>query len=310
MQTNRRHAFAALVTAGTLWGTTVPLSKVALEWLPPVWLTAARFGLAAAILLPAARSRLRAACSPAVLITGALGYGGSVILQNAGVSRTSVSQAALLFGAVPVLIAIIAAAWHRTMTRPVAWLGFAVSLAGVGLITGAAGGGTSAGGDGLVLASLLLSATFTVAQARQLNGRDPVALTAVQFAAAAVAALVAALGTEGLPAIPSRPGPVLAVGGLAIAGTLLPFTLFAYGQTRVPAPVAGAFINIEPLVGVLTGVLFFGNPMGLPQLAGGAAIGAGIALSSVPGIRRTGREPGRARAHRRSLPQCPVLPGA
>ena len=34
MNTNRRHAVAALIAAGLLWGTTVPLTKLALEWLP------------------------------------------------------------------------------------------------------------------------------------------------------------------------------------------------------------------------------------------------------------------------------------
>ena len=57
MNTNRRHAVAALIAAGLLWGTTVPLSKLALEWLAPGWLTVVRFGLAAAILLAVARAR-------------------------------------------------------------------------------------------------------------------------------------------------------------------------------------------------------------------------------------------------------------
>jgi len=99
MNTNRRHAVAALIAAGLLWGTTVPLSKLALEWLSPGWLTAVRFGLAAAVLLAVARRRghgqaqqsaqasaqasaqgsaqpsaLRQAFTPAVLAAGALGY--------------------------------------------------------------------------------------------------------------------------------------------------------------------------------------------------------------------------------------------
>ena len=57
MNTNRRHAVAALIAAGLLWGTTVPLSKLALEWLSPGWLTVVRFGLAAAVLLAVARAR-------------------------------------------------------------------------------------------------------------------------------------------------------------------------------------------------------------------------------------------------------------
>src|SRR5215472_11584582 len=98
---HRHRAVAALTAAGLLWGTTVPLSKLSLAWLSPGWLAFARFGLAAAILLVAARATLRAACSPAVLASGAIGYGGSVLVQNAGISRTSVSHAALLIGAAP-----------------------------------------------------------------------------------------------------------------------------------------------------------------------------------------------------------------
>jgi O-acetylserine/cysteine efflux transporter len=308
MNTNRRHAVAALIAAGLLWGTTVPLSKLALEWLSPGWLTVVRFGLAAAVLLAVARARrvrgdgsprergvpggsgfrppgsaLRAAFTPGVLIAGAFGYGGSVMVQNAGIGRTSVTHAALLIGAVPVLVAIIAAVWYRAVARPVAWFGFAVSLGGVGLITtGSGGGGATMAGDGLVLASLLLSAMVTVAQGRLLAGRDPVAVTAVQFLGATLGSLPIAAVSEGVPAAPAGAGVVLAVVALALAGTLVPFTLFAFGQSRVSAEVAGAFLNLEPLVGAIAGAVVFGDPVGLVQAGGGAAILAGIALSSLP----------------------------
>jgi len=304
MNTNRRHAVAALIAAGLLWGTTVPLSKLALQWLSPGWLTVMRFGLAAAVLLAVARRRghgqaqpsaqgsarqsaqqsaLRQAFTPAVVAAGALGYGGSVMVQNAGIGRTSVTHAALLIGAVPVLVAIIAAVWYRAVARPVAWFGFAVSLGGVGLVTtGGGGGGATMAGDGLVLVSLLLSATVTVAQGRLLAGRDPVAVTAVQFLGAALASLPIAVVAEGVPAAPAGAGVVLAVVALALAGTLAPFTLFAFGQSRVSAEVAGAFLNLEPLVGAIAGVVAFGDPAGLVQVAGGLAILAGIALSSLP----------------------------
>jgi O-acetylserine/cysteine efflux transporter len=292
MNTNRRYAVAALIAAGLLWGTTVPLSKLALEWLSPGWLTAARFGLAAAVLLAAilltagwtsGRAKLRAAFTPKVLAWGMLGYGGSVMVQNAGISRTSVTHAALLIGATPVLVAIIAAAWHRTVARPVAWVGFVVSLLGIGLVTaGGGGGGATMAGDGLVLASLLLGAAATVAQGRLLTGRDPVAVTAVQFLGAAVGALLVTVFTEGAPTVPGSPGPVLAILALTVGGTVLPFTLFAFGQSRVSAEVAGAFLNLEPLVGAIVGAAAFGDPVGLVQVAGGAAIVAGIGLSSLP----------------------------
>jgi hypothetical protein len=49
----------------------------------------------------------------------------------------------------------------------------------------------------------------------------------------------------------------------------------------VSAEVAGAFINLEPLVGAAAGALLFGDPVGVSQAIGGAAILAGITLSSL-----------------------------
>jgi O-acetylserine/cysteine efflux transporter len=286
MNVDRRRALMALTVAGLLWGSTVPLSKLALGWLPPGWLTAIRFAVAAAVLLTVTRSRVRAACSPAVLAWGAAGYGGTVLLQNTGITETSVSHAALLIGTAPVLVAIIAVVWHHSVVRPVAWAGFAVSLGGVGLIAAGGGGGANLGGDGLVLASVLLSAVFTVGQTRLLRGRDPIAVTAVQFLGAALVTAPFSALTEGVPPAPAGTASLLAVVALIAGGTLLPFTLFAFGQSRLPAEIAGAFLNIEPLVGAVAGVVVFGDPAGPAQMAGGAAILGGIALSSV---RRSGR---------------------
>jgi len=172
-------------------------------------------------------------------------------------------------------------AWrNHAVARPLAWAGFAVSLTGVAMVAGGGGGGATVSGDGLILASLLVSAGFTVAQGSLLRGRDPVAVTAVQFLGAALAVLPVALTSEGIPAAPSSAGAALAALGLAVVGTLAPFTLFAYGQSKVAAEVAGAFVNLEPVVGAAAGAVVFGDPASLGLIAGGAAILVGIAMSS------------------------------
>jgi O-acetylserine/cysteine efflux transporter len=253
----------------------------------------ARFALAAAVLLATVdRAALRAAFRWQVLAWGAVGFGGSVLVQNAGLARTSVTHTALLIGAGPVLVAVIAAAWHRNVARPVAWAGFALSLGGIVVVAGGHGGGATGFGDALVLLSVLMVAFVTVAQGRLLEGQNPAAITAVQFVGAAFAALPVALFTGGLPHAPATGAgavSMVAVVGLAVVGTLVPFTLFAYGQHAVSAEVAGAFLNLEPLVGSLAGVVFFADPAGPRLLIGGVTILGGIVMSSVPGLRRPGR---------------------
>src|SRR2546421_233380 len=150
MNTDRRRAIAALTAAGLAWGTTVPLSKLALAWLAPGWLTLARFGLAAAVLLAAAsRPALRAACTPPVL--------ASAVGRALSRGRRAAGRPARARGAAP---------------------------------AGRSGGPAPAGLPFWVPAG-------------------------------------------GIPAAPHGPGTVLAAAGLAAGGTLLPFTLFAYGQSRI-----------------------------------------------------------------------------
>jgi drug/metabolite transporter (DMT)-like permease len=281
---SRTPAITALTAAGVLWGSSMALSKLSLEWLQPGWLTVVRFGLAALLLAYPARAHLRAAFTPAILLWGVFGVGACVVVQNVGVGLTSVSHASMMVGSMPVLVAGIAAVWHRHRIAPQAWAGLAISLFGVAVVAGGGGGQSSLLGDGLVLFSLAVSAAMTVAQVDMLAGRDPMAVTAVQFMAASAGALPIALVMEGAPAAPTAGGPVLGMLGLTVVGTMLPWVLFAFGQARVPAALAGSFLNIEPLVGAALGAAFFGDALGLAQIGAGLAILAGVAFSTLASV--------------------------
>jgi drug/metabolite transporter (DMT)-like permease len=123
-----------------------------------------------------------------------------------------------------------------------------------------------------VLVSLLLSATFTVAQTRLLRGRDPVAVDSSAVPWGPPSRCCRSRGRGGHAGCSGGPAAVLAAVALAAGGTLLPFTLFAYAQSRVSAEVAGAFLNLEPLVGAAGRRGGLGDPAGPQQIIGGAAI--------------------------------------
>jgi hypothetical protein len=60
--------------------------------------------------------------------------------------------------------------------------------------------------------------------------------------------------------------------------------------------VAGAFLNLEPLIGAVLGIVAFGDPAGARQFTGGVGIIVGIGLSSLPlfsGQQLSGRPSGR-----------------
>jgi O-acetylserine/cysteine efflux transporter len=283
--TTRNQALLALTAAGLLWGTSVPLSKVALTGFGPAWLTVIRFAVAGLILLAVLRPRLRDV-RPALVFWGAIGYGVCIVVQNLGLTRTSVTHAALLVGAVPVMVAVMAVIFDRARVRAAAWSGFGLSLAGIAVVAGSGGGDATLIGDALVLLSVVIGSAFTIIQARLLPGQDVVAVSAAQFLAAAALVAPVALLAEGVPG----PGPagwstsaLLATAALATFATVLPYTLFAFGQTGVAPQVAGAFLNLETLVAALFGATLFGEAMGLGQAVGAVVLLFGIYLSTVLG---------------------------
>jgi drug/metabolite transporter (DMT)-like permease len=276
-----RTAIFALISAGTLWGVTVALSKVSLRWLDPSWLSVARFVIAAPVLAFFGRRGLRQALTPSVIVSGAMGFGAVILLQTAGIDHTSVSHAAIIVGAVPVIAAVISAGTGNGAAPPIAWLGYALALAGIVLVAQGHGGGATASGDALVFSSVVLSAVFIVMQPRTLQGREPASVTAVQFGAGALVSAPFAL-TSGLPHAPASTTPVIAFAALALGGTVLPFWLFAYGQARVTPVLAGAFVNLEPLVGALVGWVAFSDPVGPLQVLGAGIVLVGILVSLTP----------------------------
>jgi O-acetylserine/cysteine efflux transporter len=282
MDRKRYIPFAALAAAGLLWGLTVPLSKLAMGWLDPAWLTVARFAISAPLLAIIGRRSLRQALHPRVVVAGAIGFGGVIMLQNAGIERASVSHAAVILGMVPVLVALLAGALGQSRARPRTWGGSGLALGGIALVAGAGGGSPVSLGDLLVLASAVLSAGFIATQPRLLEDRAPAAVTAVQFAAGGLVALPIAVVTGGAPSAPADPGALVAYVALSLVGTLLPFWLFAFGQARVSADVAGAFVNLEPLVGAVIGWLAFGDAAAPAQIAGAFAVLAGILVGTIP----------------------------
>jgi len=281
-----RSAILALAAAGSLWGINVALIKLSLRWLDPSWLTAIRFLVATPLLAIVARRGLRQAFTLRIFLSGALGYGAVVLIQNIGIDHTSVSHGAIIVGALPVVVGLVAATLGTGLGRPLVWLGYGVALIGVVLVAKGGGGGATVSGDMLVFASVVLSGATVAVQPGLLEGRDPAAVTAVQFFAAEVVSLPVALSSGSLPHAPSLPGPVMAFMALALVGTILPFWLFAYGQARVAPELAGAFVNLEPLVGAIVGWVAFSNPVGDWQIIGALTVIVGIIVSLVPTERR------------------------
>jgi hypothetical protein len=190
----------------------------------------------------AARRTLRAAFTPAILL--AAGY-----VNDRGERRHRADERQPRRAdrrRVPALVALIVGATAAS-TGPVAWLGLA-GAGGVALVAGTAGRASSRrrarAAVGLAVRGFAVARQLVAARPRPDRGDrrvDDQAWPRIPNAA-----------FEGLPAAPPGPAPVIALAELALAGTLAPFALFAYGQ-RASRPSWRARSYPEPLVGTAAG---------------------------------------------------------
>lgn len=261
-----------LVLAGLCWSLGFPLGKLALREMTPAHMVLWRFVVAAAVAMPfavgsaAARALFR---SPAVLLAGIL-YGVAFLVQFEGLARVSVTLAASLVGAMPALIAISARLLGEATSRT-SWIGVAGATVGAALIAGDPGDAGSLAGVLLSLASLLLFLGWFYALKAAPAAPQAFAMPAVTVVVAAVVVAPLALLLHGAPPVALSGAAWAGIAGQGLLATALATAAWQYGASRVGSASAGVFINIEPLMGAILGVAFFGDRV-TPLLAGGGML--------------------------------------
>src|SRR5205823_7098444 len=147
---------------------------------------AVRFAIALATLAVPVAPRLRTLGSRGVVAGASLGalLASGYALQTAGLQRTTVSAAGFVTGTYVVLTPIFALALFRLRAGLAVWLGVALAVGGLAMLSGISAG--SPVGDLLVLAAASLYAVQIVLMQRFAPRYDPLAFTAVEMAAAFV----------------------------------------------------------------------------------------------------------------------------
>lgn len=265
----------ALVAVTAVWGVTFVQVKDAVAIYPILPFLALRFGIASAVLAPAA-GRVRALGRrgvAAAALAGAL-LGAGYVLQTLGLERTSVSSAGFVTGMYVVLTPLIALGLFRLRVGPAAWAGVALATAGLAMLAGIHAG--SATGDLLVLAAAAIYSLQIVLMERYAPRYDPFAFTLVEMVVAFVGLALAAIPTAAVPRGWTVWGALLVTGVFASA---LAFLVQTWAQQRTSATRTALVFTLEPVWAALFGYTLAGDRLGAVGWGGCAAIMAGIVLA-------------------------------
>jgi drug/metabolite transporter (DMT)-like permease len=285
--------------AAILFGASVVAVRVAVQDIPPLSLALIRFGQAAVVLLGVlllAAPRLlliRRRSLPLLALLGAILFTLFPVTFNAGLRWTEASRGALMLATMPLWSAWLArsVAGERLTRRQLA--GVVVSVLGIALAFvgphALHGGPRVLVGDALLLVTALLGALYGVLSKRAL-ARDPaVTVTTYAMLFGAVLLTPAALAEGLLPALGRLDGRLLAlVLLLGVPGGALAFLLWTWALSRLTPTQVAVYVNLNPIVAALLGILLLGERRSGPFLLGFAAVIAGVLLVNWPVRSRPG----------------------
>lgn len=270
-----------------------PVIKVALAELHPLAFNALRFPLAALVLFVLVRRRrgpgppIRKEDWPLLFALGVLGNIGYQLLFIFGLDATLAGNAAILLATTPVWTTLFSSVLGHERPSVATWSGILATLVGMVLVVG---GGSRALGfeeDSLV-GDLMMIAAAVVWSAYTVGGRD---LTR-RYGALRVTGWTVWVGTVGLVAMGlphlarTSLGEVsfLAWAGVAYAGVFalgVAYTLWYNGVRRLGSTATALYSNLVPVVALVAAWLWLGERPSLMQLAGAAAIIAGITVARI-----------------------------
>ena len=278
---------ASLFLMAMIWGVNFVVVKFATTVLPPLPFNAARVALAAITLLaigsiggkpwPGRRQTL------GLLALGVLGNGVYQVLFIRGVSLTRAGDAALLIAATPAFIALIGRIRGVERIGGRGWVGIALSIAGIGLVSGAAAlvqSHSALVGDLLILCGSLCWAFYTVLLKPYMSEVDGVKLSALTMLGGAIplvaVAFPAMLATEWSVA-PAKAYLAILYSAL---GALVVAYLFWYRGVRIIGPTRTAmYSNLQPVFAVLVAWAVLGELPTIWQGIGAASIMSGLVLA-------------------------------
>ncbi|MVA98456.1 EamA family transporter [Nitratireductor sp. CAU 1489] len=284
-QDRTRLDMGALIAVGVTiigWASAFPAIRAGLQGFGPAELGALRFAIAA---VPAALYLLiMRPPAPARGEGWRFAYGGIVfvglytLFLNVGEMTVSAGAASFIINVSPIITAAFAVFVLGERFPIVAWIGTAVSFAGIGLIAFGEGEGLRLDtGALLILGAAFAAATTTIVQKPLFSTHRPLTVAAWNMVIGALVLapfLPNAIGQAGDATTQSLAAAVY----LGLVPSLVAYASWAVALSRLPAARASNYLYTVPAVATVMGYVWLGELPSAAGMAGGLLALGGVVL--------------------------------
>jgi drug/metabolite transporter (DMT)-like permease len=279
-----RHVWAALLIVWFVWGSTYLAIKIVVDTLPPLLSAGTRFLTAATLLaaiLAIRRTSLRvtrrelAASAFAGLLLLTLGVG----VVHVAETRIDSSVAAMIAGTVPLQVILMRLGAGENVSR-MTRLSTLAGLVGLGLVVAPGlGAGSTAVGLAVMIGASISWSTGSFINRRLSLPRNPFVAAVYEMSAAGVFLSAAALAAGEWSELDSgafAADSVAAWAYLAVMGSLVGFTAYAWLLRVAPISLVVTHQYVNPLVAIILGVLVLSERPSPWTLAGALLVVAAV----------------------------------
>ena len=211
-------------------------------------------------------------------LTGIALYFG---LSNTGLAISTSANAALIQAANPIAIALFSVLFLQEKISCQRAIGIGLSILGVLLVSGvpSPNGKSMLVGNLLILGSVVAWSFYTIQGKKLIGNTDPLAATTAGFYTGLVWLLPFISGNCCKPEFPQiTPFSWLAIGYLGIVASAWANFLWNNALRSVDASIAGPFINLIPIIGLVFAILV-GEQISLIQITGGVITIIGVLIA-------------------------------
>jgi len=280
--------WGALGAVWVIWGSTYLAIRVVIETFPPLLAMSMRWTGAGLVLFTIAVRRGDRSDRPtarqwrsAAVIGTALCLGGNGVVAVAE-HRIASGTAALLVATVPLWVAVFEWARYRARLSRTVVIGLVVGFAGTAILVKPGGDGAVdvVGASLVLLAAALWAGGSLYSRRADLPARPLVAAGMEMICGGIACFLAAAIGGEigrfdagGL----SRSS-AIALGYLAVFGSIVAFTSYVWSFRNVPTSLATTYAYVNPLIAVILGTVIASEALSAATIVGGLVIVAAVAI--------------------------------
>ncbi|MDR0382503.1 MAG: DMT family transporter [Spirochaetaceae bacterium] len=282
--TERKKAFIGIILCVFFWGISFVSIKIALSVYPPMSLGMFRFAVAVAFLYFIKQKygkteKFEWRDLPSLVVASVLGVSLYFFLENNGVKRVSVSEAAIIVGAIPVVTMAAEAVFQRRPVLKRQWAGAVVSIAGAALVSGVSLAFSGSSSGYLFMAAAVLCWIAYSFVTPSLFSRRSLLYIVFWQSVFGMAGFV----PFALAEMPEWGTPTIAVWlhilFLGTACSALGYWFYAKSLETLGVSVSALFINFIPVISVIAGVVVMGDSLKALQWAGAVLVLVGVYMA-------------------------------